>query len=76
MAVYTEGCYRTEKSEESTPQYCISIVFLILLWHFKQVIGLRPDFNNVPMKCYQRFAPLVHRISVLNAPEVQNVGRK
>ena len=37
---------------------------------------LRPDFDNVRIKCYQRFTPLVHGTSVLNAPEVQNVGRK
>ena len=37
---------------------------------------LRPDFDNIPIKSYQRFAPLVHGTSVLNAPEVQNGGRK
>jgi hypothetical protein len=37
---------------------------LVLLWHFRKVIGLRPDFDNVPNKGYQRFAPLVHGTSV------------
>ena len=56
--------------------YSFSHDCLVLLWHFRKVIGLRPDFDNVRIKCYQRFAPLVHGVSVKNAPEVQNVGRK
>ena len=32
--------------------------------YLEKVMELRSDFDKVPIKSYQRFAPLVHSISV------------